>query len=518
MPVKKNNKNVNTDNILTALDLLYGRDDKYFSDIYFSSISLKNKLTQIGAVTTNDLAYLVYNEPKNEFQENLIREFTNAQNLYLTANGFKWTNLSSGKGKKKYNNGRRNDKISSYYNVVIDIDCHDRAYGNSLVDINCKGYKLGMKRDEKFDDYIDDFMNLIDVVTDNEDFIEPTMYVKTGRGLQIWYSIVPVPASQKYAYDYFRESILNFYRQIFSKKQYEHFTWLFKLDEGATIKDAGLFRVPGTYNTKAKYRSEFIIVNKDKTNVINYYFDNKTLQIKEKTYIKNFVSDYFKPYLCRKQLFENIILKRNKEEYNLGYRNNLLFAAYNNERSAGVEHDDAMSFIKYLNNLFTRPLCIKEVEGSLKTSHRKGKYNLSNKTIIKYLCMSSEECDLFNFHEFISRTEKSKKRKQKKEERNELIIKLYKKGLSQIEIGEECNCSQPTVHRVIKNYEENLMEKIECKEVNEDSVSVAEEKKIVALDNINKFTNSIKGALCNAVMCFVESLCHEDYTGIPDTG
>lgn len=147
-----------------------------------------------------------------------------------------------------------------------------------------------------------------------------------------------------------------------------------------------------------------------------------------------------------------------------------------------------MEYITYLNNQFNKPLPHKEMTGILKTSNRRGKYNLSNKSIIQYLCLSSEECDTLNFHEFISRTEKSKRIKEKKNKRNEQIIKLYEQGLTQTEISEKCNCSQATVCRVLKTLTNKNNKEEQQSEIKKNNSEIKEEKKTIIKTKTNNVT------------------------------
>jgi len=469
--------------------MLFGRDDEYFSNIFFATRN-KGKLNTIGALSNNEFLNVLSNKEHNNFEKKLIKRIWYKKDLYISFNGFNWKE-------------RARNKISSFYNVCVDIDCHFREYGNSLIEQNMKGYALGMKRDNEFENHVDELIDLIREVSQNEDFVLPYMFVKTGRGLQVWYSIEPIPATQKFAYDFFREDVLEFYRNLF--KKFDNVTWLFKLDEKISYNDAGLVRFPATYNSKVKYWGEVIIENEDKTNVHEYYFKNK---VKKKiTKAKLYVPDlgYYKPYINRRQLFENLIDYRNKEGLNEGYRNNLLFVAYNNERSAGLNNEEAMEYITYLNSQFNKPLPHKEMTGILKTSNRRGKYNLSNKSIIQYLCLSSEECDTLNFHEFISRAEKSKKVKEKKDKRNKQIIELYEQGLTQTEISEKCNCSQATVCRVLKSLTNKNNKKERETEIRKDN-NIKEEKKTILKTKTNNVT------LTKNKEIQITKLCKNTYT------
>ena len=142
---------------------------------------------------------------------------------YLSANGFTGMKRSSA-------------SLMILQNLVVDVDCHDRDL--SVYD-----------REDLLERFQGWFFKdaLLDLPM-------PTSLVHTGRGLQLWWHLHPLPASRRELL----AEILDFFleRIAFLLDDYE--TTRLTVDSAATRNLAGLFRLPGSTHsgTGARVRIE----------------------------------------------------------------------------------------------------------------------------------------------------------------------------------------------------------------------------------------------------------------------
>ena len=167
----------------------------------------------------------------------------NAKNYYVTANGLK-------------KRGKRNEKnLFTLHNIVIDIDCH--KYGISKKDRDNEIEKCEVYLRELFD-------NSLELPSQNT-------IVKTGRGLQLWWAIKPLSAAK--LKNIYKETAAYLCDQLDEKISKQYYLNFLRVDRAASLKMAGYFRLPGTYNSKAKKWGDFAFLQEDRLNVVDFYFD-----------------------------------------------------------------------------------------------------------------------------------------------------------------------------------------------------------------------------------------------------
>ena len=151
------------------------------------------------------------------------------------------------------------------------------------------------------------------------------------------------------------------------------------LDKASSLKLNGLFRLPFSYNTKAKRWSECSLLHEDLQNIKKFrkkllrkgytsdYFVNYSPKKKKKKETKEDINerylryrlspilkkDKYKPYLMhRKKFLEQIIRQREGKK---GSRDLLIFALYATVKWL-YDYEDARSYCEDMNKTFNEPL------------------------------------------------------------------------------------------------------------------------------------------------------------------
>ena len=347
----------------------------------------------------------------------------NAKNYYVTANGLK-------------KRGKRNEKnLFTLHNIVIDIDCH--KYGISKKDRDNEIEKCEVYLRELFDNSLE--------------LPSPNTIVKTGRGLQLWWAIKPLSAAK--LKNIYKETAAYLCDQLDEKISKQYYLNFLRVDRAASLKMAGYFRLPGTYNSKAKKWGDFAFLHEDRLNVVDFYFDKVASGKKNPIPFTNSKKYALADY--REHILYALLELRRKEGWvEDGYRDTFCFILFNTILEEYGE-DKADEAVRKMNRSFSHPLSEKSLKSYLSTSRKKG-YKFSNQTIINYLCITKEEQDMLHFHPSSKREEEREKKRQVKRERVQLVIELAKEGRSQREIAKMSGTSQSTVCRILRDPDKAL--------------------------------------------------------------
>jgi len=151
----------------------------------------------------------------------LLKDISYDVNYYMTVNPVR----KPGKLGRKV--------VHSYRNIVVDMDLHDIPIeiANHIAVSAAKTLVSEVNKGE-FEGY------------------EPCSIVMTGRGVQLMWSLDPMPGKLGISYIHYRENALalcNLMKNWLTK--HPEFA-LFEIDHGASINPGGLVRMPGTCNIK----------------------------------------------------------------------------------------------------------------------------------------------------------------------------------------------------------------------------------------------------------------------------
>lgn len=398
---------------------------------------------------------------------------------------------------------RRKEALFTLQNLVIDIDNHGDDFSQESVE----ELIWRLHRDLP------------------EEMPKPTSIVETGRGVQLWWNILPVHAKCKPYFDEVREE---FMRQI--QTLLDEYTSLdcFTIDSTASCNDVGYFRLPFTFNTKVntlavatviKQENSYVlqdlvkIVKKLKKEQINtlHPMKKKTLLSEEdKQILKRFHDSEIYilkniSKLCFFRMKQLISLRKiRNRKISLETRNNLNFMAYNILLPAMTE-EMAWEKLLLFNQDFKEPMTESELQGVIVSARNKGGYKYSNGKMIEFLKITPKEQEkigLFPVND--SNTQKKivrashdpardAQRAFSKEARNQHIFLLAEKNMSLTEISVNVGVSVSTVSKVLKFSENKKSQKKKALEMlgNGESISVIITKTSLSRSTIKRLKSSI---------------------------
>ena len=348
---------------------------------------------------------------------------------------------------------RRKENLFGLQNIVIDIDCHDdRPVG--LIQTLLEAFILRSERDLWGTGVIP----------------TPNSIVRTGRGVQLWWAIVPVYGGKGY-------DTSRYYHDKIKKNMIDHFVALLNeypeeleglnVDSGASGNPVGYFRLPHTYNTKAGCYGSLDILHSER-------YDQRKLALLEAPEITETHSEASEDSTIIPMLetdrellrgFHTTGVRRVMQLINLrNLRNNEVgsemrdyfnFFVYNTLRMA-FDHADAMERVRVFNAGFKQPMTERELANCISSAKAKGGYKCSNTRIITKLKITPEEQQAIGLFPFrggqASKPNASRDaaRKALKEDRDYKILELIEQGVSQAETARRLGIGKNTVGRVLK--------------------------------------------------------------------
>ena len=244
------------------------------------------------------------------------------------------------------------------------------------------------------------------------------------------------------------------------------------VDRGASSNPVGYFRMPLTYNTKAKrygslsilhterYDQRKLTLIEDPEVEVSTVMKNIPMLESDRNVLKNYHS------LGVRRVMQLINL-RNLRDNEVGEetRDYFNFSVYNALRMS-FDHEGAMERLRRFNDGFKKPMTEKELENCVSSAKKKGGYKYSNMKLIELLGITPEEQLAIGLFAFAGKNKKPNAsrdavRKALKLDRNHKIVKLIGEGMTQIEVARILGIGKNTVNRVwkkIKTTAENMSE------------------------------------------------------------
>lgn len=396
-------------------------------------------LYPFGSISTKKICELkehTYDLNDEQALDQMIEQKAYRRTYYIGCNGMKSPMV------------RDRKSLFTYNNVVIDIDCHFLKKEDPAV------------RDRLLDEL---HYALLDNSC-NED--APNTIVWTGRGLQLWYAIEPVSYKMKKQYDFFRTALFRNVQECINQTSIPE---MLSIDMGASKNDAGLFRFPGTFNTKTGTYSKVEILHDYRTNIAEFFESSKMifeskygvtiekhkkkkLAAKKKKSSKPDPKNFDPEMLAkdREKMITKLVSLRQKNGLHTGFRDFALLIVHSAYVSTGHSDECSMDAALRLNEVFSHPMPIKEIVSVLSSSAKKG-YRFGLRKIADILDISDDEAAEIGLN--IRGTKREMERAEKREvkkNRNKEILKFFVEGRTQEWIASKLSCSQSTVSRVIR--------------------------------------------------------------------
>ncbi len=353
-----------------------------------------------------------------------LDEFPRDVDIYICPNGMK----------SPYK--RTSDNLICIQNLVIDIDSHQ-----SQMSI------------EKLNEHIKDFeTKLIDKL-----IIKPNFVNRTGRGMQLWFCIEPCHVSLNKICMSVIDMLCAHIEEIMKSLNEEELS----IDKASSMKLNGLFRLPYTYNTKAKRWSEGYLIHEDLPNINELqktlnkngfkspYFssEKKKKKVSSSKYtfsakIKD--NDYTPCLIHRKKFMEYLFRTR---EIEVGSRDIMIFAMYSTVAML-MSTEQAREYCTELNANFKNPLHTYELRAIFKEIDRKN-HKFTVTRFFDFVNATEEEKAWFN--KLTIKEERKQAKRNAKTERNNKVKELHANGFSIVAISKEMNLSRPTIYKILRN-------------------------------------------------------------------
>lgn len=330
------------------------------------------------------------------------------------------------------------DTLFSLHNIVIDIDLHDERL-------------LPQELEEKLESLIWRLENDCFVQTD---IPIPNYIVVTGRGVQLWWCLIPTSANQ-FSDD--ASKISRFFTAVLEDflSEFPFELMGFRVDTTASANLAGVYRLPGSVNPKCNREVEAIQLHSNRLDLRGFWFRCLSTSETASSIQKN--RNLFRPY-GRSANFENIAERRIEAICQLRdmrsapvgeeTRNDYCFAFFAT-LSPVTGTDEAYRRTLEFNRGFLQPLTEKELKSSLVSAFQKD-YKFTTRRLMEFLNVTDDEASAVGLQAVAPRPSKSTV-KRKKAARNEQIIALYKSGHTQAGISNELGLSRQTVSTVIRS-------------------------------------------------------------------
>ena len=346
--------------------------------------------------------------------------------MYITANCMKDLGARSQKN------------LFSLNNIVIDIDAH----GKKEKDIR------------KMTDILE---TCLTELLQDEGLSLPNTIVHTGRGLQLWWNIRQLPASMSALYvstaDRYCEKIERIIDGVPS------FAGYFSVDRGASKNTAGLFRLPGSWNSRAGRAGTYRALHDRQLDLLEEDPEYKACAGKRK---KKTAQDYscradagwLKKAAGREAGLSKVIVKRSQEGTPSCEMRDLFFLCLVSSYSRCLDEESIKEKLKDMNSLFCRSMDEKEMLSYMSAAFRK-KYIMRDDTIARLLSLTPEEQELSGIYMYDpdrSGKKKAAKEGHKKDRKRagKKALSLYRKGMTIREAAERTGCPSSTLYELIK--------------------------------------------------------------------
>lgn len=369
-----------------------------------------------------------------------------AVDLYCCPNGLKSLSFDPSNPYVK----RTNSSLISLQTIVIDIDAH-----NSTLSI------------DDLQSHIKDFVpKLLDNV-----FFRPNFISYTGRGVHFWYCLEPCHVSLSGTVSDCLKGLLSCYKAAMASIGES----VLSIDDGASKKLTGLFRVPYSYNSKAHTWATGELLHYERIHVNTLigalqslgYSDNdfgfahkdieksepkndtpkttkKSKHPKKPGFKYKTVSQYRGAFIHRKAFVEYLF---NSRDTVIGQRHTLFYMLAHAVYNLSDSFDDTYSYMLYVNSTLSESMLDSEIK-AITTYVYNHNWKITNDKFLEFCNATDAEVNYFN-----RSTEKKKQKAaaaKKKLDRDSKIYELWDSGCTNVsEIARVVGCNRRTVYKVI---------------------------------------------------------------------
>lgn len=412
--------------IYKFVSLHFQTDGKHNGNIIVQTKGIEHLADGAERTGEPDFKYVGFRQPDklSDFLVNLRYAKENA--YYITCNSFT-------KGARRKNNA------FTFHNIVIDIDCH----------------KLGMDQKE-LQRLLHLFVDCLETEFCHDYGIPvPNTAVYTGRGLQLWWSLIPISAACDKMYAYVSKYLT---RQL-ERARLDHadLFGLFTIDMTASGNISGLYRIPMTLNQKTGSYGKIEFIHDKQLDLPTFCEEAHDSAVDNiPKYLRRPKTSDPKETADRRTaaLFELVRMRVGSGNDMTGQRDLTLFFLYNINAQAYAP-EEILPKIEKINKLFPDPLSEHKYLSYLSTSRRKEQgYLVTNATIIERLQITQKEQQHIRLFATAGQQREAlrKEAKEIKTERDRRILELAKELSTKKEIAQRVGCSESTVANVLKKH------------------------------------------------------------------
>jgi Response regulator containing a CheY-like receiver domain and an HTH DNA-binding domain len=386
---------------------------------------------------------------------------------------------------------RQAESLFSLHNIVIDIDAHGvgepeitslAAKDTKVINFSQNPFatslpsplSLSYEQNRAMEEFA--FRLRRDVFSDT-DFPAPNSIVMTGRGIQLWWAIVPMSYKCLPWYKEIQQTFVERLR-VFLDEYPDEFAGI-KVDAAASSNAVGYFRLPGTMNTNTDTSVELIYVHNERLDThkgiewAKKWAMENVEEAREVSQRKPPEQDAFSGKYLESDIyiFKNVqtmalfrlrqlIRLRLLRDNDVGSetRNNMCLIAYNSLLPS-LGPDEAWDKLLSFNAGFKTPMTERELQQTICSSAKKGGYRYKNETIISFLGMTPQEQEATGlyvpadgsspFVRMSTKPSRTAARKAVKDDRNAKIKRMSEQGFTRKRISEELGIDRKTVTAVL---------------------------------------------------------------------
>ena len=268
----------------------------------------------------------------------------------------------------------------------------------------------------------------------------PSVFVRTGRGVQLWYLIKPVAVAMSWLYEIVQDKLFDMVGALIEGEGLP-----FELDK--SVKDAGrVVRLPGSWNYKVqRFGSWEIMAERYSLQELVEDLGGVPVRKKEKIVYKyKSAGDYTGLCWKQKQTIEKLCSTRSSMQ---GMRNTALYL-YGAAVFQVMDKESAINACEELNKCKSMGLKNNEVENVINFYLRHGvEKHCKVETFFSLLGMSAEE--IAEYRNAGAKEAERQAARDRKAARNNLIEKYYIQGFTVSQIAEAVGVARGTVYAVL---------------------------------------------------------------------
>lgn len=355
---------------------------------------------------------------------------------YITANTVKGTD-------------RKREDLFGLQNIVIDVDWHSHRNASDLAQL----FVWYAKRD----------------LWNTGVIPKPNSIVYTGRGVQLWWAIVPCYGGKGYDISLYhhnkiKNTFMNHLEALIDRYSEELEEPDF--DRGPSSNLVGYFRIPCTFNTKAGRYGSLEILHTERydqrelTLIPDLETEDDTVEERGQVLMSDSDREVLRGYstLGARRIMRLIKLRSLRDsEIGSEKRDYYNFIVYNALRMS-FDHEEAMIRLRLFNAGFKQPMSESELENCVGTAKKKGGYKCGNAKLIEWLEITPDE--QYTIGLFVVRKKPNASRDEVrsalKADRDIKIQRMKADGVSQAEIARILGIGKNTVYRVLKKLKEKI--------------------------------------------------------------